>query len=247
MKVLSIGNSFSTDAQTYLPHLAKAAGKELTLGNLFIPGCSLETHYRNLIDENEDYIYENFLPFSTEMLRPDGIALHEAVEDEEWDVITLQQCSPLSGVRESYSPYLAELAAYCRLMYPNARIMLHQTWAYEQGCQIPEFREYYNFDQLTMYKKLTQCCIEAAEEAEIDFIIPTGKAWQYTRQTAIGDKLTRDTYHGNEMGQFLGSCCFYEAIFGEDTTSVPFDLPEYDKAVSDLLKLCAHMAFDDKG
>lgn len=244
MKVLSIGNSFSTDAHTYLPFLAKAAGKELTLGNLYFPGCSLEKHYNHWINEEEVYAYESFLPFSTDMLRPDGIALHEAVEDEDWDIITLQQCSRLSGIRESYTPYLAELAAYCRLMYPEAKIMLHQTWSYEKGCQLKEFKEYYGADQLKMYEELTRCCNEAAEEAEIDFIIPTGRAWQYTRQTAIGDRLTLDGFHGNEMGQFLGSCCFYEAIFGEDTTKVPFDLPEYDKAVSDLLKLCAHIAFD---
>ncbi len=244
MKVLSIGNSFSTDAHTFLPHLAKAAGKDLTLGNLYYPGCSLERHYNNYLNETEEYAYECFLPDSTDLIRPENVAMQDAIEDEEWDVITLQQCSPLSGVRESYTPYLAELAAYCRLMYPKARIMLHQTWAYERGCQIPEFQKYYNGDQLKMYEELTKCYREAAEEAEIEIIIPTGKAWQYTRQTAIGDKLTRDSFHGNEIGQFLGSCCFYEAIFGEDTTNIPFDLPEYDKSVSDLLKLCAHIAFD---
>ena len=245
MKVLSIGNSFSTDAHTYVPSLAAAVGEKLTLCNLFIAGCSIEDHYRNYIDENEDYAYECYLPDEIGMIRPEGIALHEAVEDDDWDVITLQQCSPLSGVKESYKPYMAELAAYCRLMHPEAKIMLHQTWAYEKGCPVPQFQEYYNGDQNKMYEMLTECYAEISVEAEADDIIPSGRAWQTARQTKIGDRLTRDGYHGNELGQFLASCCFYEKIFGKDVTENPFDLPEFDKPVSDLLKICAHIACEE--
>ncbi len=245
MKVLSIGNSFSVDAHTYLPHLAIAGGKDLLLANLILPGASIEDHYRNYEDEEEVYTYETYLPNETMSIAPDGIALHEAVEDDDWDVITLQQCSKLSGVKESYSPYLAELAEYCRMMHPNAKIMLHQTWAYEKGCSIPEFREYYNGDQLTMYQDLTQAYAEASIEAEIDTIIPSGRAWQTARQTKIGDRLTRDGYHGNELGQFLAGCCFYEMIFNEDVTKNPYELKEYEGPVSNLLKVCAHIACEE--
>lgn len=245
MKVLSIGNSFSQDAQAYLPKLAIAGGKELLLGNLYLPGASIEDHYRNYIDEEEVYTYENYLPGETEAYKPDGIALHEAVEDEDWDVITLQQCSKLSGIKESYTPYLAEVAAYCRMMHPDAKIMLHQTWAYEKGCPLPEFKENYDRDQDKMYSMLTECYAETAREAEIDIIIPTGRAWQTARQTKIGDRLTRDGYHGNELGQFLGSCCFYEMIFGESAVDNPFVLPEFDENVSNLLKVCAHIACEE--
>lgn len=245
MKVLSIGNSFSTDAHTYVSAMAKAAGKELLICNMFIGGCSLEQHYRNYIDEEEAYTYECYLPDCDEMIHPDGVALHEAVEDDEWDIITFQQCSHFSGLKETYEPYLEELVAYCRLMHPQAKMMLHQTWAYEKGCAKPEFREYYNSDQNKMYEMLTQCYGEAFYEAEMDDIIPSGRAWQTARQTSIGDRITRDGYHGNEMGQFLASCCFYEKIFGENCIDCPFDLPGYDKRISDLLKLCAHIACEE--
>lgn len=42
MKLLSIGNSFSTDAQRWLRDLAAAEGHDLYCVNLYIPGCSLE-------------------------------------------------------------------------------------------------------------------------------------------------------------------------------------------------------------
>ena len=134
MNILSIGNSFSTNAHKFLPHILKADGDEIMLCNLFIGGCSLEQHWNNWREEKTDYDYEIYLPGETEMTRTDDVALHEAVEDEDWDVITLQQCSHFSGIPETYSPYLSELAEYCRMVKPEAKIMLHQTWAYEEGC-----------------------------------------------------------------------------------------------------------------
>ncbi|MGN1128615.1 MAG: DUF4886 domain-containing protein, partial [Candidatus Flemingiibacterium sp.] len=44
LKVLSIGNSFSQDAQRWLHDIAAADGVELLAKNLYIGGCSLERH-----------------------------------------------------------------------------------------------------------------------------------------------------------------------------------------------------------
>ena len=242
MNVLSIGNSFSTNAHKFLPSMAKAAGKELLLCNLFIGGCSLEQHWNNWRKEKTDYDYEIYLPFETEMTRAPEVALHEAVEDEDWDVITLQQCSHLSGIPESYSPYLSELAEYCRMMKPNAKIMLHQTWAYENGCAHPGFSNY-GRDQQEMYKALTEAYANASLESDIDLIIPSGRAWQTARNT-IGDILTVDGFHGNDLGCYLASACFYEMIFGESIYKNAFYPNGIDKNIVDILKLCAHTAVE---
>lgn len=244
MNVLSIGNSFSTDAHSYLPYMAKAADKELLLCNLFIGGCSLEQHWNNWREEKTEYDYEVYLPFETELTRANEVALHEAVEDEEWDVITLQQCSHLSGVKESYSPYLSELAEYCRMVQPNAKIMLHQTWAYENGCAHSGFATY-GKNQDEMYRALTQAYADASLEADIDIIIPSGRAWQTARQTAIGDRLTKDGYHGNELGRFLASACFYEKVFEENILDNPYMIDDLDPNITEILKFCAHIACEE--
>lgn len=244
MNVLSIGNSFSTNAHKFLPHMAKAAGKELLLCNLFIGGCSLELHWNNWREEKTDYEYEIYLPFETEMTRATEVALHEAVEDEEWDVITLQQCSGLSGIPESYSPYLSELAEYCRMVQPKAKIMLHQTWAYEKGSAHTDFSRY-GRNQDEMYRALTEAYANASLEADIDLIIPSGRAWQTARNTPIGDKLTVDGYHGNDLGCYLASACFYEMIFGESIFGNSFMLPDIPENVVEILKLCAHTAVEN--
>ena len=50
MKILSIGNGFSQDAQKYLHALARHNGVRAKAVNLYIGGCSLRTHYLNMLD-----------------------------------------------------------------------------------------------------------------------------------------------------------------------------------------------------
>ena len=48
MKVLAIGTSFSQDATTFLHQVAEEQGVALEVVNLYIGGCSLETHWKNM-------------------------------------------------------------------------------------------------------------------------------------------------------------------------------------------------------
>lgn len=58
MNILSIGNSFSQDAQRYLHKIAEADGYNLNTFNLYIGGCSLHRHYSNMLSEKEVYTLE---------------------------------------------------------------------------------------------------------------------------------------------------------------------------------------------
>ena len=58
MKLLSIGNSFSQDAQEWLHKIAVANGVELETTNLMIGGCSLETHWNNMNSGEAAYYLE---------------------------------------------------------------------------------------------------------------------------------------------------------------------------------------------
>ena len=55
MNVLSIGNSFSQDAHTYLHQIARKNGDELNAFNLYIGGCPLSLHYRNMLKDDDSY------------------------------------------------------------------------------------------------------------------------------------------------------------------------------------------------
>ena len=58
MEILAIGNSFSQDATRYLHRIARAAGVTLNVTNLYIGGCSLERHYRNMLSGERAYKLE---------------------------------------------------------------------------------------------------------------------------------------------------------------------------------------------
>lgn len=85
MNILAIGNSFSEDAARYLYGIARADGTNLQVANLYIGGCSLERHYRNMLSGERAYA-----------LQTNGhktgffVSLCEALRSRRWDVITLQ-------------------------------------------------------------------------------------------------------------------------------------------------------------
>ena len=58
MRILSIGNSFSQDATWYLHEIAEAGGREAETWNLYIGGCSLYRHAKNLRGALKEYSLE---------------------------------------------------------------------------------------------------------------------------------------------------------------------------------------------
>ena len=85
MDILSIGNSFSQDAQRYLHRIAKADGYTLNAFNLIIGGCPLSLHYRNMISEERAYTLE-MNGENTGLT----VSLKDALLNRNWDVVTIQ-------------------------------------------------------------------------------------------------------------------------------------------------------------
>ena len=231
MKVLSIGNSFSQDAQRYLHQIADADGEELKCVNLMIGGCPLRLHYLNCLDDKKAYSFE----FNGE---PTGIfvSVREALVSDEWDVITLQQVSHQSPYFDTYFPYLPEVAEYVKKYAPKSKIMMHQTWAYEQGskrlCDELGYR-----DQAEMFADIEDAYAQAAEMIGADGILPSGQAMQYALEN--GKKTVhRDTFHADlGFGRYLLGLTWYGILTGNRVTKNKlrrFDVPvsETDIAIA---------------
>ena len=188
MRILSIGNSFSEDAQRYLNGVAKASGVSLTCFNLMIGGCSLERHYRNMLSGGEVYRLQHNgedTGFST--------SLAEALLSGSWDIITLQQVSSLSCRYESYMPYLSALADFVRRYQPGAKLFMHETWAYEDGSQRLTEELGYRASR-DMLRDIMASYRRAAADIRADGLIPSGELLAALQEGGIG-KLHRDTYH----------------------------------------------------
>lgn len=211
LKILSIGNSFSEDALSYLWDIAKHNNIHLTLGNLYIGGCDLETHANNALNKQKDYIYYkntkgSFIPLQA--------SLDDGLLDESWDIITLQQASHKSGIESSYEPYLTDLICYVKTYQPQAKLYWHMTWAYQKDSDHPNFIDY-NKDQSFMYNSIIHALInQVFKHKEIEKIIYTGKVIQAFRDTYLGDTLTRDGFHLSlEIGRYIASLSWFWTFY----------------------------------
>jgi hypothetical protein len=237
MKLLSIGNSFSVDAQRWLHTLAKQNGIDLQTGNLYIGGCSLQRHWENIEANAADYVY--YVNGETEGC-PMSIA--EALALDTWDVVTLQQASHVSGEPQSYIPYLTNIAAVVRAAQPQAKLCFHQTWAYETDSIHPDF-ENYNHSQSEMYNKIIDASEKAADEIDAQ-IIPTGTIIQRLRKTVKefdykngGLSFNRDGFHLTlDYGRYTATLTWCCKILGEDAFDVQFVPQMCDENVANVIK-----------
>lgn len=216
MKILSIGNSFSTDAHKWLHELALINNCEVEAINLFIGGCSLENHWNNFIEDNADY--------SLEINGNEGkklVSISDALAMDKWDVITLQQASHFSGIAESYEPYLSNLVAEVRKIQPQAKLYFHQTWAYETDSLHPGFADY-NHSQQEMFERIVAASRKAAKAIGAE-IIPVGTVIQQIRKTVPefdyqngGLSLCRDGFHLSfDYGRFTAADVWLRTLTGK--------------------------------
>jgi len=214
IRILAIGNSFSEDAvEQNLWNIADADGVQLIIGNMYIGGCTIERHVNNLRDNKADYAYRK-IGLDGQMTRTRNFTLVQAVTDEPWDYISVQQASGVSGIYDSYA-LLPELVAWIRATAPQARVVFHQTWAYSQTSTHQEFPNY-NSDQITMYYAIQDASSRAAKDNGIDIIIPSGRSIQYARCMVPEKDITRDGYHLNmRYARFIAAATWYETLCGK--------------------------------
>ncbi len=224
MKVLSIGNSFSCDAQRYLHRLAKKDGVEMKTVNLFIGGCSLRTHYLNMLQDAVAYALE----FNGEATGF-KVSIAQALASDDWDVVTVQQASHFSAKSETYFPYLQGLTEYVRKYCPNAKIYVHETWAYADGSERLEKQGFASMEE--MFEKVEASYFHAAAEIRADGLIPCGRAMLNATKLGI-EKIHRDTFHAAlGVGRYLLGLTWYKTLTGNDISANDFD--EFDVPVSD--------------
>ncbi|MBP3330554.1 MAG: DUF4886 domain-containing protein [Clostridia bacterium] len=233
MKILSIGNSFSTDAHRYLHKLASLHGYELETANLFIGGCSLEMHWQNATEDNPFYDYEiNGNEAETK------ISILSALKKDKWDVITLQQVSHMSGLIDTYEPYLSSLVKLVKQFQPQAKLYFHQTWSYEKDSLHEGFLKY-NRDQKLMYNHIISVSQKAAQSINAE-IIPTGKVIQYLRENTSdfdyengGISLCRDSFHLSfDYGRFAAAATWLRRM-----TGIKIEVTEFENFDKNLLQI----------
>lgn len=216
LRILAIGNSFSDDGMEHLPALLENLGiKSVELARLYVGGCTLQQHV-GFHDRNEaPYIFYHSKAGENRWTQQHPVSLQHALAMGEWDIITLQQASGVSGIYDSYIPYLGELLEIVHKAQPHAEVVWHMTWAYSTNSQHGEFPNY-DRDQQKMFRLIQDCVHRLKKDYHIKTIIPSGTAIQSLRLSEINNApmdFTRDGYHMDYgAGRYAAACVWYETL-----------------------------------
>ena len=214
ISILAIGNSFSIDAMEYLyGYLQQAGYEEIHLGNLYIGGCTLQTHASNIAGNKNAYTYYTNDTGSWEKVFGGNIVT--ALKSRAWDYVSMQQASGSSGMPDTYEPYLSSIVETVKTHCPGAKRMWHMTWAYKANSDHSEFSNY-GCVQIRMYNAIVDAVkTKVLSRGDFDFVIPCGTAIQNLRTSFIGDTVTRDGYHMSyDVGRVATALMWLKQISG---------------------------------
>ncbi len=218
LSILAIGNSFSADALQYVWNIGSSLGiSEIVLGNLYIGGCSVDTHASNATGDVAAYVY--YYNDSGTWTSTKNYKISTAVKSRSWDYISMQQSPPDSGVESTYGKLNTLISKVKSLMGSSAKTKLvwHMTWTYQSDSTHPGFKNYNN-NQTTMYNAIVNVIKNKIQtNGNFDRVIPCATAVQNMRSSIIGDNLTRDGYHlSYDLGRFVAGLMFVKSITGLD-------------------------------
>ncbi len=242
MKILMIGNSFCYYFVEELYAIAAADGYDLTVANLYEPGCSVREHWMNGVTNEENY-YELWVTTSEGRTQVSSATSFDyALDYAEWDVISLQQhfypdlAKNVNSARSQTKNFAKQLFNYIKTNNPSADLYWQQTWAYQVGYAVAE--KYGSLacpsdtpiadiaTQTTTYNNIKTVSQEVATENSVK-LVPSGDAWQIARvDSRVGDNMCArlgtndnlgDYYHDGDIGggQYLNACVWYEVLTGE--------------------------------
>lgn len=235
LKVLMIGNSFSESCLRETPRIAKAMGCPLDLSNLYIGGCSLKTHWDNVVAGS--VIGPAFRPYRYNRWT-DGVHtvsngtanIVEALESEQWDVVVLQQASHSSWDATTYDYAITYLINLIRRKRPGAKIMLQETWSYPPW---DKRLKKFGFDGPEMYRRLHAAYEKFGKMFKLE-IIPVGSVAE-----TVPDRnrlFTEPDFHFNKEGQYLQGLVWTATLFGVDVSRCPYVPAGVDPARAEVLR-----------
>ena len=227
ISILFIGNSFSDDTEAYVVEILLELGyTTINVGNMYIGGCTIDMHYSNIMSNASAYDfrmrthngvkYTEYVPVSVGGRKQ---TLDFAIGYKDWDIISLQQGSALSGKADSYANLSALKAeVQNRATNPDVEFVFNMTWAYQGNSTHPNFPDY-NSDQTTMYNAIVD-----AVQQKVDFtVVPNGTAIQNARSSFVGDTLTLDGHHLSlKLGRYIAGLTFVAKVTGKDISDIAY-------------------------
>ena len=217
LHLLGIGNSFTEDMLQLLPFLLPDSGSgELDVAYLYRPGATLDQYCQMMKKDERECSFFEFDPVSGNWNMTDHVLIDSVLALKRWDVITLQQASPVSGFYNTIKPNLEVVLDTIEYYQPTAQIAWHATWSYSKTYNNSNYQNY-DYSQLKMDYAIEHTTLELMDDFanRIDIIIPSQQLIKQLRLTALNDSLdlTRDGIHLSPFAAEAVSDLVYEILF----------------------------------
>lgn len=247
IRVLSIGHSFSVDAmRAYLwPLLSEAGYDYIVLGYLFYPSCSLNEQWDRMQGNADHQLYCKTDPYTGEWSNhypPDNRnQVQFAIQDEAWDVITIQPDPDYGGGPEYWPGVTNDYKNVGNIVNwihqhktnPDGKLYYHLTWSFATDCALWCFGQASPFkgDQLLHYRSFVDAAQKYVLTPYGDWVagvIPAGTAIQNARSSYVGDTFNLpgnndprngDGYHLNDKGDYLAALTWYTTLTGRSAAT----------------------------
>ena len=231
LKILAITSSAGLNTTELLGDIALAEGcTNVIVGRLYASGCSLIQHISNAQNNTKFYEYTKFTN-GTWASATKNTSMQEGLKDEDWDIIFIQQGAAQAPLAYTYhmngKSYVNTLIKLIRdqIQRSDVPFVWNMTWAFQSDSTQPVFVDNFKKDQMAMYNSILNAVKEQIVPInEIHAIIPSGTAIQNARTSFIGDTLTKDTYHLNNLGRVIAGYTLYSILTEKEITAVNVDV-----------------------
>lgn len=232
LRVLSIGNSFSLDALSYVPFVMKAVAPEiyLKLDIMYIGAGSLNEFY-NALDSTtwapvDPGTPTSFIHYWSHGAQPwdalDSVPMTDVIASHPWDVIVLQQQSSLSRDYSTYQPYLNQIIDWLGLKVTSPH---EYAWLITPSFPDNQPRLAPDTTSVQMFERIAQCVSQLQLDTGIELLLPCGTAIQNARTTPL-DSLGDLGHLFDDLHLQEGIPCLIEAYAATATLLARYGLSE---------------------
>lgn len=240
LKVLLIGNSHGGCALTFLPEVfqKEAPNQKVVIARLYYSGCQMYQHADFIKNSKPEYEYHKYVDGIWTMTGSATVKM--ALQDEQWDIVSLQQMNWNIGDEASY--VAEDYMTVINHIYDNVKITpklyFHAPWSN------PDDPKFWNsdffidweanhtrlfpgadgkYEQRKMYDKQMELVQKHLVDSTaflgknyFDTIVPTATPIQYAQDVKgqTHDQLYRDYTHLGDFGGLIASYYWYAKLMG---------------------------------
>lgn len=243
LKVLAIGNSHAVDATHLLQRVfqAEVPDQEILLGVMYVSGCRIDQH--RTFAENDEAAYRYYKNENGKWNAIENCSLKMALQDEQWDIVTLQEMNHIAGVEKFFENdnipflqnYVQETLGYkptfmWHFVWPNPVIpdaeSYDDMWIYNllnpgensMGSWVEYYKKNFDNDSSVMYSKMSDLVNRyvLGKNYGFDAVIPSATVlmqMQITQGLKEQD-VYRDYTHLTDFGRLSAAYTWYATLMG---------------------------------